>query len=94
MGFRPLCLDPSFLPSFHFLVLSLFSPFLALVRADPSVAGVGTSIIRNRRGPSNYVRLYKVYKKAVIKYSYLHTVWVHFPRDRGDMDRKPRDTPQ
>ena len=42
-GFRPLCLDPF---SFHFrsLLLSFLSPFLALMRVDPAVAGLGYSI--------------------------------------------------
>ena len=42
-------IDPFFLPSFHFLVLSFFSPFLALVRADPALAGVGSRIIYIRK---------------------------------------------
>ena len=45
MGFRPLWLHHFFLPSFHSLLLSFFSPFLALVRADSVVVGVGSPII-------------------------------------------------
>ena len=44
--FRPLCLDPFFLPSSQSLVFSSSSPFLALVLADTVVAGVDSRIIK------------------------------------------------
>ena len=45
MRFLPLWLDLLFRPSCDSIVLSFFSLFEALVRADPAVAGVGSRII-------------------------------------------------
>ena len=42
-----MCLNPFFLPFFHWLVLSFFSPFLALGSANASVVGLGPHIINN-----------------------------------------------
>ena len=46
VGFCPLYFDPFFLPSFHLFVLSFFSPFMVLVRADLAVAGVCSCMIK------------------------------------------------